>query len=57
LNRIHHFAMNNAGESIEGYLEMARDAAREREAEEWAEGLIGDSFAVAPGPTSQAPSE
>jgi hypothetical protein len=49
--------MNNAGESIEGYLEMASDAAREREAEEWAEGLIGDSFAVAPGPTSQAPSE
>jgi len=49
--------MNNTGELIEGYLAMARDAAREREAEEWAEELIGDSFAVTPGPTSPAPSE
>ena len=57
MNRIDHFAMNNTGELIEGYLAMAGDAAREREAEEWAEGLIGDSFAVAPGPTSPAPSE
>jgi hypothetical protein len=57
LNRIDHFAMNNTGELIEGYLAMARDAAREREAEEWAEELIGDSFAVTPGPTSPAPSE
>ncbi len=27
----------------EGYREMARDAEREREAEEWCEALIGDS--------------
>jgi hypothetical protein len=26
----------------EGYSAMAKDAAREREAEEWSEGLIGD---------------
>lgn len=29
----------------EGYSAMAKDAAREREAEEWAEGLIGDASA------------
>ena len=28
---------------IEGYSAMAKDAAREREAEEWCEGLIGDA--------------
>lgn len=28
---------------IEGYSAMARDATREREAEEWSEGLIGDA--------------
>ena len=55
MNTIDHFAMNNTGELIEGYLAMARDAAREREAEEWAEGLIGDSFAVAPVPLRQRP--
>jgi len=49
--------MSDLGELIEGYLAMARDAAREREAEEWSEGLIGDSFAVDPGGTSPAPSE
>jgi hypothetical protein len=49
--------MSDTGELIEGYLAMARDAAREHEAEEWSEGLIGDSFAVAPSPTSPAPSE
>ncbi|MFZ3266526.1 MAG: hypothetical protein WA172_21160 [Terriglobales bacterium] len=32
-------------ELIEGYSAMARDAAREREAEEWAEALIGDASA------------
>jgi len=34
--------MGDAGESIEGYLEMSRDVAREREAEEWSEGLVRD---------------
>ncbi len=30
---------------LEGlYREMASDATREREAEEWIEGLIGDAF-------------
>jgi hypothetical protein len=28
---------------IGGYSAMAKDAAREREAEEWSEGLIGDT--------------
>jgi hypothetical protein len=32
-------------EVIEGYSAMAKDAAREREAEEWCEGLIGDASA------------
>jgi hypothetical protein len=31
----------------EGYSAMARDAAREREAEEWSEGLITDASAEA----------
>jgi hypothetical protein len=48
--------MGDIGELIEGYLAMAKDAARELEAEEWSEGLIGDSFAVDPGATSTAPS-
>jgi hypothetical protein len=34
-------------ELIEGYSAMAKDAAREREAEEWCEGLIGDASAEA----------
>jgi len=37
--------MNGPGGLIEGYTAMAKDAAREREAEEWAEGLIGDASA------------
>ena len=32
---------------IDGYSAMGKDAAREREAEEWAEGLIADAFADA----------
>ena len=32
---------------IEGYSAMAKDAEREREAEEWCEGLIGDASADA----------
>ena len=31
----------------EGYSAMAKDAEREREAEEWCEGLIGDASADA----------
>ncbi|MFI5114264.1 MAG: hypothetical protein ACHP7J_03890 [Terriglobales bacterium] len=38
--------MGDTGELIEGYLEMSRDAAREREAEEWSEALIRDAFAT-----------
>jgi hypothetical protein len=44
-------------ELSEGYLAMAKDTARELKAEEWSEGLIGDSFAVGPCPSSPAPSE
>lgn len=43
-------------ELIDGYSAMAKDAAREREAEEWSEGLIGDSSAVDPSATSPTPS-
>lgn len=42
LNRIDDLAMS---ETIEGYTAMAKDAEREREAEEWTEGLIGDASA------------
>jgi hypothetical protein len=28
----------------EGYRQMAADAEREREAEEWCDGLVGDAF-------------
>jgi hypothetical protein len=44
MDRIDDFANDNAGGLIEGYRAMASDAAREREAEEWAEGMIGNSF-------------
>jgi len=37
--------MSGPGGLIEGYTAMAMDAAREREAEEWSEGLIGDASA------------
>jgi hypothetical protein len=30
----------------EGYSQMVADAEHEKEAEEWAEGLIGDAFGV-----------
>jgi hypothetical protein len=43
LNKIDDLAMSGPGGLIEGYSAMARDAAREREAEEWSEGLIGDA--------------
>ncbi len=34
-------------ELVEGYSAMAKDAEREREAEEWCEELIGDASADA----------
>jgi hypothetical protein len=43
LNRIDDLAMIGPGGLLEGYTEMANDVAGEREAEEWAEGLIGDA--------------
>ena len=45
LNRIDDFAMGDTGELIEGYLEVSRDVAREREAEGWSEALIRDASA------------
>ena len=55
LNRLDDSTKSNPGGLIDGYSAMARDAAREREAEEWSEGLIGDSSAVDPCATSPAP--
>jgi hypothetical protein len=43
LSRVDDLAMSGPGGLIEGYSAMAKDAAREREAEEWSEGLIGDA--------------
>jgi hypothetical protein len=37
----------NQKQLIDGYSAMAKDAAREREAEEWSEALIGDASAEA----------
>ena len=37
-------AIGGPGGLLERYFEMARDAEREREAEEWSEGLIGDAL-------------
>ncbi len=45
LNKIDDLTMNGPGGLIEGYRAMADDAAGEREAKEWAEGLIGDASA------------
>jgi hypothetical protein len=45
LNRIDDLAMSGPGGLIEGYTAMANDTSREREAEEWSEGLIGDASA------------
>ena len=42
MDRIDDSTDSNSAELMEGYLEMARDVARERAAEEWSEGLIGD---------------
>jgi hypothetical protein len=43
LSRVDDLAMSGPGGLIEGYSAMAKDAARESEAEEWSEGLIGDA--------------
>ena len=43
LNRVDELAMSGPGGLLEGYSAMASDADREREAEEWSEGLIGDA--------------
>ena len=45
LSRIDDLAMSGPGGLLEGYSAMAKDANREREAEEWSEGLIGDASA------------
>ena len=45
LNKIEEFAMKAPGGLLEGYSAMSQDEAREREAEEWTEGLIGDASA------------
>lgn len=43
LNKIDELATTGPGGLLEGYAAMARDVEREREAEEWSEGLIGDA--------------
>jgi hypothetical protein len=43
LNSIDDFAMGDTAELPEGYLAMSRDAAREREAEDWSEALNRDA--------------
>ena len=45
LERVEEFINAKPGGLVEGYVEMAQDAEREREAEEWGEGLIGDASA------------
>ena len=45
LSKIEDLAMSGPGGLLEGYSAMAADANREREAEEWSEGLIGDASA------------
>lgn len=43
LQKVEELSLSGAGGLIEQYTSMANDEAREREAEEWAEGLIGDA--------------
>jgi len=43
LDEIEKMAYGGPGGLIEKYKEMAGDSEREREAEEWSEGLIGDA--------------
>lgn len=43
LDKVEELSHSGPGGLIEKYAEMASDQAREREAEEWSEGLIGDA--------------
>ena len=45
LEKIEELSHSGPGGLLEQYAEMANDEAREREAEEWSEGLIGDASA------------
>lgn len=45
LEAVEDFKLSKPGGLIEQYREMAADTEREREAEEWSEGLIGDASA------------
>ncbi|MBI1740713.1 MAG: hypothetical protein HY233_08220 [Acidobacteriales bacterium] len=45
LNRVEELSVSGPGGLLEKYAEMANDATREGEAEEWSEGLIGDESA------------
>ncbi len=45
LDKVEDLSHRGPGGLIEKYAEMASDQAREREAEEWSEGLIGDTSA------------
>ena len=42
LRKVEELSLSGPGGLIERYASMASDEAREREADEWAEGLIGD---------------
>jgi len=45
LEKAEHLSISGPGGLVEKYREMASDKEREREAEEWSEGLIGDASA------------
>jgi hypothetical protein len=43
LGKIEEMSFSGPGGLVEGYRQMAQDQDREREAQEWSEGLIGDA--------------
>ena len=45
LEKVEELSISGPGGLVEKYTEMTNDRAREREAEEWSEGLIGDASA------------
>ncbi len=45
LEKVEELSISGPGGLVEKYTEMANDEARECEAEEWSEGLIGDASA------------
>jgi hypothetical protein len=45
LEKVEELSISGPGGLLEKYTEMSNDRAREREAEEWSEGLIGDASA------------